>query len=178
MDQKYYYLLDTNILGYYAELKAGCETKESNALQMHLARVPRDAKIFLCPISAGEVEYGLKIGPYRETQKQNQARDILNVFPYLEINKSIAMEYYADLRAKLYRKFAPISRKNKKRCKKRIEEWMDPTTSEKLQVQENDLWISAVALAYNLILVTHDMMKPIKSVLGAELKVEDWLIDD
>lgn len=103
------------------------------------------------------------------------ARQTLSAFPLLNIDDNIARDYYADLRAKLFIKYGP---KNRKRgnYNKRIEEWRDPTTSKLLQIQENDLWIAAVAMAHNLILVTHDKMNAIKSIEGLDLQFENWLI--
>lgn len=37
-----------------------------------------------------------------------------------------------------------------------VENWIDKATGEKLQVDENDLWICAQAREHNLILVTAD----------------------
>ena len=59
--------------------------------------------------------------------------------------------------------------------KKRIEEWQDPTTSKELQIQENDLWISALAWAYNLILVTDDAMSAILNIAGNDIEFENWI---
>ncbi len=79
------------------------------------------------------------------------------------------------LRAKLYNKYAPKSKKGQSSRKKRIEEWKDPTTSKELQIQENDLWITAIALAYNLILVTDDAMTPILKIAGSDIEFENWI---
>ncbi|MDQ1273816.1 MAG: tRNA(fMet)-specific endonuclease VapC, partial [Planctomycetota bacterium] len=122
-----------------------------------------------------EVEYGLRVDPYNRPEQHEQARQILSSnFTPLEINEIIAREYYADLRAKLFNKYAPRDRKGKS-CNKRIREWRDPTTDKELQMDENDLWIAAVAMAHNLVLVTHDKMIAIKSITGSDLRFEDWL---
>ena len=173
--KQYYYLLDTNILGSLAELKGGGSSPECKAVEKHWNTLPKDAKIFLCPITIGEVEYGLRVGPYDKPEQHTLARQTLSAFPLLNIDDNIARDYYADLRAKLFIKYGP---KNRKRgnYNKRIEEWRDPTTSKLLQIQENDLWIAAVAMAHNLILVTHDKMNAIKSIEGLDLQFENWLI--
>ena len=172
-----YYLLDTNILGYFAELKAGIISPECKALETRWNGLsqPQHARIFLCPITIGEVEYGLRVGPYVRPEQHEQARKILAAFPVININIDIARDYYAALRAKLHDKYAPKDRKGNSR-KKRIREWIDPATDKELQIDENDLWIASVAMAHNLVLVTHDKMNAIKSIVGTDLRFDDWLI--
>ena len=173
--KQYYYLLDTNILGSLAELKVGGSSPECKALEKHWNTLPKDTKIFLCPITIGEVEYGLRVGPYDKPEQHKLARQTLSEFPLLNIDDNIARDYYADLRAKLFDKYAPRDPKGKS-YNKRIREWRDPTTDKELQMDENDLWIVAVAMAHNLILVTHDKMNAIKSIEGLDLQFENWLI--
>ena len=167
------YLLDTNILGLLAELKADSSSAESQVLKRHWEALPSDAKIFLCPITIGEVEYGLLVGPYDKPEKHEMARKTISAFPLLDINADLARNHYAVLRAKLFKLCSP--RKKRSHYNKRIEEWIDPTTAKTLQVQENDLWIASVAIAHNLILVTRDKMNAIKKVVGTDLYIEHWL---
>lgn len=171
-----YYLLDTNILGYLAELKVGENSAECEALEKHWKGLPhpQSTRIFICPITIGEVEYGLRVDPYDRPEQHEQARQTLASFPVFDININIARDCYANLRAKLFDKYAPRDRKGKS-CNKRISEWRDPTTDKELQMNENDLWIAAVAMAHNLVLVTHDKMNAIKSITGSALRFEDWL---
>lgn len=171
----YYYLLDTNILGPLAELKVGGSSRTFKALEKHWNMLPKDTKIFLCPITVGEVEYGLRIAPYQIPEQHDLAREILSAFLFLDIDKNIAHEYYAEIRARLFKCYAPKNIKDRRNYNKRIGEWRAPTTSKLLQIQENDLWIAAVAMAHNLILVTNDKMVAIKTVAGADLRFEDWL---
>lgn len=56
-----------------------------------------------------------------------------------------------------------------------IEEWLDPATGKTLGVNENDVWIVAVALTYNLTLVTSGKMDHIKAVAPPELSVLNWM---
>lgn len=169
-----YYLLDTNILGYFAELKAGIISPECKALETRW-KGSQHARIFLCPITIGEVEYGLRVGPYDKSEQHKQAREILSAFPVININIDIARDCYAALRAKLFGKCAPKDRKGNSR-NKRLREWIDPATDKELQIDENDLWIASVAMAHNLVLVTHDKMNAIKSIAGTDLRFEDWLL--
>lgn len=170
-----YYLLDTNILAPLAELKAGRDSPECRALGVHWNKLPEGAKIFLCPINVGEVEYGLRIAPYDIPEDHNSMRAIIKAFPVFNIDADLARDYYADLRARVFNECAPKQKRNRQNYPKRVEEWRDPTTSKELKIHENDLWLAAVAMAHNLILVTRDKMDVIKKVAGADIVFEDWL---
>ena len=49
------YLLDTNMLGYLAEAKAGAPSIESVALKSKLDSFKDNKTVFICSINAGEV---------------------------------------------------------------------------------------------------------------------------
>jgi predicted nucleic acid-binding protein len=170
-----YYLLDTNILGPLAELKAGGESPECKALGTHWNMLPEGAKVFLCPINVGEIEYGLRIAPYDKPEEHKSIRAIVAEFPVLNIDADLARDYYADLRARVFNECAPKDKRNRRNYTKRVEEWKDPTTSKELKIHENDLWLAAVAMGHNLILVTRDKMEVIKRVAGPDIVFEDWL---
>ncbi|MEW6587365.1 MAG: hypothetical protein AB1442_17375 [Nitrospirota bacterium] len=174
-----YYLLDTNILGPLAELKAGGTGPECKALEKHWNTLPEGTRVFLCPINVGEVEYGLRVAPYEKPEEHKLARDLLAAFNrsdlLLDINTNLARDYYAELRARLFNYCAPRSKRERKNYNKRVEEWKDPTTSKELKIQENDLWLAAVAMAHNLILVTRDNMDAIKKVARSDITFENWL---
>jgi predicted nucleic acid-binding protein len=171
------YLLDTNIVKYIYELKAGSQSEKCWTLRMRLESLPQHARIFLSPITAGEVEYGIRLGPFNDpgNEKCKKLVKILTSYPCLSIDCDIARQYYSLLRARLYNKYAPKRKKGQSSGKKRIEEWKDPTTSKELQIQENDVWISAIAWAYNLILVTDDAMRSITNVAGDDIEFENWI---
>ncbi len=168
----HYYLLDTNILGHLAEFKIGIDSPECKRIEKHWQALPKESIIFLCPINAGEVEYGFRIQPC-DPEKREIINKMLSAFKCLDINVELAQNYYADLRARLFNAFALKSKKNNK--KKRIGEWKDPATEKELQINENDLWIASVAMAHNLVLVTRDKMHAIRKVAGSDIKFENWL---
>ena len=174
-----YYLLDTNILGPLAELKAGGNSPECKSLEKHWNVLPEGTRIFLCPINVGEVEYGLRVAPYEKPEEHKLARDLLSAFNrsnlLLDIDTNLARDYYADLRARLFNYCAPRNKRERTNYNKRVEEWKDPTTSKELKIQENDLWLAAVAMAHNLILVTRDNMDAIRKVAGIDIVFENWL---
>lgn len=171
------YLLDTNIIRYIHELEAGGQSTECQALKSRLESLPQNTRIFLSPVTTGEVEYGIRVGPFDDPDngKYKKLVTILTSYPCLNIDCELARQYYSLLRARLYEKYAPKRKKGQSAGKKRIEEWKDPTTSKELQIQENDVWISAIAWAYNLVLVTNDAMTPILDVAGKDIEFESWI---
>lgn len=168
------YLLDTNMLGYFAELHAGIDNPTTRQIKQYLNNISKSSKVLLSPISIGEVEYGIRVGPYEKEEHYESVRKTILAFQCLDIDRNVAFENYSTLRAKLFDKYAPKEKKGKS-SKKRISEWFEPTKDKDLQVDENDVWIAAVAMTYNLILVTNDKMTAIKNVIGSDLQFEDWL---
>lgn len=168
------YLLDTNIIGHLAEYKSGIQTERSMSVKNYLSLLPESTRLFICSISVGELEYGLQVTSPRDLEKLQHIRDLIGPFPIklqLSINSDVAKNYYAKLKAKLFEACAPTDKKSRP---KRIDQWKDPVTAKELKIQENDIWIASVAMAFNLILVTNDKMNSIKKVVGADLEIEDW----
>ena len=69
--------------------------------------------------------------------------------------------HYANIRAALFNKFGEKTAKGTVK-KVRPESLVDSTTSKTLGIQENDLWMAAIAVQYNMILVSEDKMARLK----------------
>ncbi|WP_241177164.1 type II toxin-antitoxin system VapC family toxin [Citrobacter portucalensis] len=168
------YLLDTNILSW---LVIGLNNQDSeigkNVLNNYQA--VQASNIFICSATTGEIIYGLEVAPPpNDVLKQKEVQDILDIFKVVfSIDKNIAANHYALLRAKIFKKYAPKDAKQRAKTNY-IEEWCDPTTGKNLGINENDVWIAAVALAHNLTLVTADKMDHIISVAPPNLSIENW----
>lgn len=170
------YLLDTNIISHLIRALNNETSAQCTNVLKHYQCHEKDARIFICAATTGEIEYGLNISTTPDPVVQQQVREILDIFPeVLKIDKHIAAEQYAILRANIFNKYAP---KNKRgRAKTRyLEEWCDPTTGKTMGINENDIWIASVALAYNLHLVTDDGMDRIVSVAPAGFSVLNWTV--
>ena len=89
----------------------------------------------------------------------------------LDVTKATRISYGA-LRASVFEAYAPNARR---RRGLRPEQLIDPVTSQALGIQENDLWMAAQALEYNLVFVTNDKMARIREVC-ADLQVENWTV--
>ena len=115
------------------------------------------APVWLSTIVLAEIEYGLKITPKMDVSQQNDIRNEMAKFPLvLDIDRH-TITPYSGLRSELFKKYSPRD------CRGRLtakwpEDLSDRTTAKALGVQENDIWIAAQAIQYNLVLVTEDHM--------------------
>jgi len=160
------YLLDTNIITFWWR-------KEAKVLE-HINALAGKAPIRMSVVSLGEVEYGHRVeAPDGQTQVQAEYKEFIrDKFPYpLDVSETTT-QYYGDLRAKLFLRFAPWDKRKKAMLPEQLR---DPATGRELGIQENDLWIAAQAVEHNLVLVTHDAMKRLKEAED-ELRFEDWML--
>lgn len=170
------YLLDTNIVSYLALARSQRPSDVSKAVLARARAIQDQAQLFICAITSGEVEYGLRIAPNANTVTQMEMRRLMQSFPIvLGLDRHVASECYSEIRSRLFQKYAPRDRKGRAQ-KNFIEEWLDPTTGKSLGVQENDVWLTAVALCHNLILVTNDAMDHIVTVCDGALQIENWTV--
>lgn len=168
------YLLDTNIVSHLiCGLNQDSSVESINVLKHYQAH-EKNAAMFICAATTGEIEYGLKVAPSPSVTTQQEVRDVLNAFPaILALDKHVATDQYATLRAEIFKKYATKDQKNRAKTRY-IEEWCDPATGKSLGINENDVWIVAVALTHNLTLVTADKMTHIKAVAPAGFSVLNW----
>jgi predicted nucleic acid-binding protein len=132
------------------------------------------ARIVLCPISVGELYRGARIAPDADILKD--VDKIVESFTEIySIDKAVAKDCYSELWARLFRKYAAKSKKSGSPGRIRMRELLTPTHTYDMQVQENDLWLAAVAMCYKLVLVTHDKMERLKTISNGDVRFEDWL---
>jgi len=161
------YLLDTNILSYwFADGSA-----EYERVTQYILSLPEDSLLAISAITLGEVEYGHRAISAEATPRQTTFLEFINeqLPTVLNVMASTRL-YYGRLRADLFKMFYPAGRRKRGL---RPEQLVDPVTSLELGIQENDLWIAAQALEYNLVLVTADKMQRIREV-APDLAIENW----
>ncbi|EFK11198.1 toxin-antitoxin system, toxin component, PIN family [delta proteobacterium NaphS2] len=151
------YLLDTNAVSTLWNLRHPDHTTLTDFLQER-----SESLVWVSVIALGEIEYGLKIAPQMDENSQNEVRMRMSEYAFLEVNKH-TVESYSDLRSALFKKYSPRSRRGRLKMKW-PEDLCERTTSKELGVQENDIWIAAQAVQYNLILVSNDSMRRIQEV--------------
>lgn len=163
------YLLDTNILSYWFNEK----TPEHKNIVRHLGALDANSPLRISVISLGEVEYGHRCESDTDTVIQTAFKDFVNqrLPDILRIQPSTSI-HYGQIRARLFKRFAPPKGRNGLRpC-----QLVDPITAVSLGIQENDLWLAAQAVEFNLVLVTHDRMRRIQEASSDLLVCEDWAV--
>jgi predicted nucleic acid-binding protein len=115
-----------------------------------------DAPKYVSVITFAELRFGIRLATLRgyvDTERLEKILHAAKTHPPLNVTRHTSEEYgliKAELANKCLnntlRKFRP----------RYIEEWIDPVTSQKLQIDENDLWLCAQSKERNLILLTAD----------------------
>ena len=137
------YLLDTNIW-------SGWYRKEEHIINGIERLREQDCRLMMSPITWGEFAYGWSLD---KKYRHEEFLGFINSIPFQfckEIDKHAAF-IYGELRALLTKRYDPEGRK-----KSWIDSLEDPTNSEKLGVQENDLWITCQAINLEATLITAD----------------------
>ena len=166
------YLLDTNIVVYWFDARR----PQHECVVRHIQELPEATPLMISAITMGEIEFGLQVSKVN-TPEQEASQEELRAFidtnlpMVLDVTKAIRV-YYGLLRASVFEKYAPNA---KRRSGLRPEQLIDPVTSRELGIQENDLWMAAQALQYNLVFVTNDKIERIREVC-ADLQIENWTV--
>jgi tRNA(fMet)-specific endonuclease VapC len=149
----------------------GRKTAATFACDTTHSSTPPEAPLRVSAITLGEIEYGLRVVSEDSTALQEAFRELVDrrLPMVLDISKTTRM-YYGLLRARLFEKYAP---RHRRRRGLRPEQLIDPVRSRELGIQENDLWLAAQALEFNLVLATNDALEPIRAVCE-ELQMENW----
>jgi predicted nucleic acid-binding protein len=174
------FLIDTNIWGYWFNKNKEPEhsnvLKRVNALKEQCEKTNCSFRIWISSVTWGEIEYGYQSQIDKVTSREEQFRKfLLDVGPEeFVIDKHVASEY-GEIRAIAFEKFGPNDKKTKYR---RPEQLIDPATGRELGIDENDLWLAAQAITKDLILVTNDKLRRIREVVGDELHIENWTVEN
>jgi predicted nucleic acid-binding protein len=172
------YLLDTNILRFWYDTR--CDEHEQVLARVQAIRQPEPLteyipRLFISVVTLGEIEYGHSVAAVPDPKKQSEySRFVREQCPQsLEVTRHVA-EPYGELKAWLFEK--PSNRRKRTKAM-RDREVTHPTPAKELHADENDLWIAAQAMTFNLVLVTHDSRGNFGKLLGhfsSTLQVEDW----
>lgn len=167
------YLLDTNA----ASALWDARNPDRSKLAEFLSR-DGESLVFVSVIVLAEVEYGLKVADHLDSNLKAAIRAELAKFTEILPIDKYTIEHYSDIRSKLFKAYGKKDTRGKIRTKRPEDlELIDRTTSRELGVQENDIWIVAQAIQYNLFLVTGDYMRRICEVVNAEgvvLRTGNW----
>lgn len=172
------FLLDTQTIWYWHD--SGCSQHAAvigNVALLHQLVAPLDGKpkLLVSVVTLGEIEFGHRVAlapnPTAQAEYMKFVKEELpNPF---ELSPDAAVAY-GELRTQLFNKYAPGE---KRKPKMLPEQLLDPVTAKELQIQENDLWLCAQAMAHGLVLVTNDRMTSIRMVakdMKPQLLVQNW----
>lgn len=143
------YLLDTNLVSVlYDSRRPNYQRVVST-----VASFDPDAPQLVSAVTIAEMRFGLAL--YAATGNPlthieaciRQAEE----HPLLEVGKHTA-QAFAEVKSRVALERLNVA----SRIPRWVEDWSDRVTSQKLQIDENDLWIAAQALERNLIVVTCD----------------------
>lgn len=166
------YLLDTNAACILWDARHADHAKVKDFLNKI-----SPAPVWISIIALAEVEYGLKTVPAINTDTHRDVRTEMS--KYLEVLEpdKHTVDPYSDLRAELFKAYAPRDRKGRL-TKKWVVDLFEHTSDKELHgSQENDIWVASLAIQYNLILITEDRMVPIVKVsrcLPDPLRIQKW----
>ena len=168
------YLLDTNAASMMFRAKSGDLDEKCQSVWRRAQEVNERGLLFICAATVGEIEYGLHVSNQPNQVMHTELRDFLQSFPIIyPMDRHVASECYSKLRAQLFKKYArkTVSGRIKDKWP---EEITDPTNAKTLGIQENDLWIVAVAMTTDLIVVTADKMHRLRKIVGSKVIFENW----
>ena len=144
------YLLDTCLLSALLD-----PTKVNHpAVCSAIDNLDEEAPKYVSVITFAELRFGIRLATLRGDNNTERLEKIVHAaktHPPLNVTKHTAEEY-GFIKAELANKY--LKNALKKKRPRWIEEWVDKATGQKLQIDENDLWLCAQAKERNLVLLT------------------------
>jgi tRNA(fMet)-specific endonuclease VapC len=152
------YLLDTNHLSAWE--------RQDPVLLEHFRNSPPENLVWICPISLGEIEWGLRVTNSTDPQRQAECRRFIeeNALGFVWPIDTTTRDSYAEIMNRIWRTHLPAT--NRVDTQRHLSE---------LRVDVNDVWIAAVALEHGLRLLTADRMETIRECVP-EIAIENWLV--
>ena len=165
------YLLDTNIA---SALWDTIDKDHPHAFKFVADAAAKGDLVYVSRISIAEIEYGMKLYVSTDPVRRAKANSAMGAYKNIREITKATTDPYATIRAALFNEFAPRDSKGRVKSR-RPEQLLDKSTALTLGIQENDLWIAAIAVEYHMILVTEDKMKRIQEVVPPPaLTVVKW----
>jgi tRNA(fMet)-specific endonuclease VapC len=161
------YVLDTNIVSYWFD----GHSPQNGAIVERIESLPAGAPLRISAISLGEIEFGFRVRREADAELERDLRRFVQEkLPTVLDVTSTTRAYYGSIRAALFERYAP---RDKRAKRFRLGQLTDPVSELELGIQENDVWIAAQAIEYNLVLVSNDKLTKIRDIAG-DLLLENW----
>ena len=164
------YLFETNMLSALLDPSDQDHTR----VDAYARSLPNAAKKYVSAVSLAEIEYGLELHHQVRGAELSNAANIVAAarsHDILPITHHTAREY-AQLKTRIAVTWMKDALSKKRR--RWVENWED-VTGQRLQIDENDLWICAQARERNLMLVTSDA-KLRQRVSAADTEIQIHLV--
>lgn len=143
------YLLDTNIISnQWDELS----DKHQDVKDFIDDCDEKDWFCITC-ISVAEIQYGYNVVIKTDIERKKRLYEGLNSYKTIFYVDKNAIKPYACIRAALFNKYGKRNLRGLIN-EKQPEQLIEITSAKKLGIQENDLWIVAIAIAYDMTFVT------------------------
>jgi predicted nucleic acid-binding protein len=155
------YLLDTSVV---SDIVNDTSSRHAASIQFIQDNRLFEEAIFISLITLGELKFGVEIFTLRNPPPSASQLAALNdkvksaeaFSGPLEISKHVVTTY-AKLRAAYAKGIAPKFIDNGKLKSMPPERWAgEALSASQLQITENDIWIAAIAVTYDFVLVTGD----------------------
>lgn len=160
-------LLDTNVASVLFD-KQHANHQESRSFLHALG----ESRVYVPSIVWGEIRYGYKVHDKVDAFRRDVIEKEMTKFAVLDIDKNTA-EYYSQIRSRLFRMFGTT--KNGKIKQKVPENLVEKSTGKSLGIQENDLWMVALAAQYNMAFVTLEKMTRLREATKIEYPLFQFL---
>jgi tRNA(fMet)-specific endonuclease VapC len=153
------HLIDTNHVGAIA--------RNEPKVMARVHSFPPENFPRICAITLGEIEAGNLITASTDQLKRDAFVNYVYEWflPRCISIRHTTRQAYAEIIGKILKNH-PMTQKSQKTERHLVEN---------VGVDINDVWIAAVALEKNMILVTHDKMEKIREVIEPDLEFDDWL---
>jgi predicted nucleic acid-binding protein len=146
------YLLDTSALSAFTQPSHQFYARAQSVI----SAIPRSTAMFASVVALGEMEFGLNMAIANGSRHvaDIQARiAVVRQYALLPITHHTASSY-AELKAKLAMHIQPSA--NRRNLHRYLEMWQEENTGNRIQIDENDLWIAAQAKERDLVIITGD----------------------
>lgn len=146
------YLYDTSVLSALLDVTHQRHRDIASAV----ASLPNDASHFVSAISLAELTFGVRMSEVFSLSRLPALEQMLiaaRAYGVLEVGHHTSTAY-ADLKANLAQRY--LGNANRRHRPRWLEEWPLNNSGQKLQVDENDLWLCAQAKERSLKLLTAD----------------------
>lgn len=155
------FLLDTNVASALFDRQAKYYQQARSFIEAF-----DDPLVYVTAVTWAEIRYGYKVHTKVDTSRKEDIEAQMGCYKVLDIDKHTSQPY-SEIRALLFDRFGSRDSKTGKIREKHPEDLLDKTTGQSLHIDENDLWIVAVAVQYNLEFVTDDRMTRIREIVNA-----------